>query len=146
MKSSQKITRLQLKVNHNDQFLIFGIVSAEPDYKLSLALNRKFKISLKSSNPVILKNDKGAEILFSKFSDKTDSPELIFNLFSNRSLNEYLLKKLKNVDYIFSIHDSENEKNNDDIATKLREIESISAIFKVDTNKVNDKNLQYITH
>lgn len=146
MKSIQRITRVQLKVNHNAEFLILGIVSAEPDYKLSLSINKKFRISLKNISPVKIMDVTGPELSFSRFSDISGSPELIFNLVSNRSGNNFFLKKLKNIDYIFQVQDSENENEIDQIISRLREIESVNAVFKIDINNFKDKNLQYLTH
>lgn len=48
MRNNQKITRVQLNIDQNEEVILIGIVSADPDYKLSLALNRKFGISLKN--------------------------------------------------------------------------------------------------
>lgn len=145
MKSKQKITRVQLKVNQIDEFILVGIVSVEPDYKLSLSLNKKFRISLKNISPVKVTDGNGTEMAFSRFSDNSGSPDIIYNLISNRSGKNFLLKKLKNVDYIFQVQDSENENNINQITTSLREIESVNAIFKIDINTFKDKNLQYLT-
>jgi hypothetical protein len=145
MKSIQKITRVQLKISQKDEFILLGIVSAEPDYKLSLSLNKKFRISLKNITPVKISDDTGHHITFSRFSDKSGSPDIAFNLISNRSDKNFLLKKFKNVDYIFLVHDSENEYSQEQITASLREIESVNAVFSVDINTYKDKNLQYLT-
>ncbi len=145
MKSIQRITRLQLKINQKDEFILLGIVSAEPDYKLSLSINKKFRISLKNILPLKITDDTGSELAFSRFSDSSKSPDVVFNLFSNRSGKSFLLKKLKNVDYIFQVQDAENENNTDQITASLREIESVNAVFNIDINTFKDKNLQYLT-
>jgi hypothetical protein len=145
MKSIQRITRLQLKINQKDEFILLGIVSAEPDYKLSLSINKKFRISLKNILPLKITDDTGSELAFSRFSDSSKSPDVVFNLFSNRSGKSFLLKKLKNVDYIFQVQDAENENNTDQITASLREIESVNAVFNIDIKTFKDKNLQYLT-
>jgi hypothetical protein len=35
MKSSQKVTKLKLNIEQDNDYLLLGLVSAEPDYKLS---------------------------------------------------------------------------------------------------------------
>ncbi len=144
MKSSQRITRLHLNDNKNDEFLLIGIVSAEPDYKLSLAINSKFRINLKNSEPVSIRKEEKNNLSFSRFSDSSKAHELIYTLISNRAGKDFLLKKLKNVDYLFVIHDMENEKSYEEVASSLREIECISAIFNIDINTLKDKHLQHI--
>jgi hypothetical protein len=145
MKSIQKITRIQLNISKKNEFLLFGLVSAEPDYKLSQHINKKFRITLKNAAPVKISDSSGPEQLYSRFSHTDDTTEIIFNLYSNRSGNNFLLKKLKNVDYIFQLHDPENYNNADHVTISLREIESISAVFTIDPDTLREKNLQYIT-
>jgi hypothetical protein len=145
MKSVQKVTRIKLKVSHKNDMILMGLVSSEPDYKLSLSLNKKFRISLKNTSPIKTFEGTESELSFSRFSDATGSPDIIFNLLSNRSGKNFLLKNLKNVDFIFQIHDSENEVNINQITEKLKEIESVNAVFSIDINTFKDKNLHYLT-
>lgn len=147
MKSVQKVTRVKLNVNLNSDLIMIGLVSSEPDYKLSLSINRKFGISLKYLSPLKIENGSGSELTFSRFSDINGSPDITFNLISNRNGKQFLIKKLKNIDYIFQVQDSENENENkiNQITSGLREIESVNAVFNIDLNTFKDKNLHYLT-
>lgn len=144
MQNTQRVKKVQLKLNQINDFLLLGLVTSEPDYKLSLALNNKFRISLKNISPVEISDDNKSVLTFSRFSD-TDISGIMYNLISNRSGKHFLLKKLKNVDYIFQIHYSENINNINLITDRLREIESVNAVFGIDTNTLKDKNLHYLT-
>jgi hypothetical protein len=146
MKRIQKITRVRLDVSQSDQFYLIGLVSAEADYKLSLAINKKFRINLKNISPVRINAETGTELTFSMFSETSGSKDNIFTLISNRSGSSFLLPKLKNIDYIFKVHDTENEKNIVQITDSLREIEAINAVFNIDLKSLKDRNLQYLTH
>lgn len=146
MRRVQKITRVQLKINQIEEVALFGIVSSEPDYKLSLSLNEKFRIALKNTPPVTINDDNGNEFTFSRFSDSMSTSPVNFNLISNRAGKNFLLKKLKNVDYLFSVQDPDIENHNDRITTLLKEIDSITAVFILDSKTIKDKNLQYLTH
>ncbi len=145
MKNSQKITRVQLKINNEDEFFLFGLVCAEPDYKLSLTLNKKFRFSLKNVSPVKISDSTGKEKTFSRFSDIDSSSGTVFNLISNRSGTDFFLKNLRNVDYIFQVQDPGTEDNISQFTARLREIESVNAIFNIDLNTFKDKNLHYLT-
>ena len=145
MKSTQKVTRLKLNVEQNNDYILLGIVSSEPDYKLSLSLNKKFRISLKNILPLKLPGDNKSELSFSRFSNNEDSSDLKFNLISNRSGKNFLLNKLKNIDYLLQIQTSENDVNFNFINLNLREIDTITAIFNIDINTIKDKNLHYLT-
>ena len=144
MQNIQRVKRVQLKLNQINDFLLLGLVTSEPDYKLSLTLNNKFRISLKNISPIEISDDNKSVLTFSRFSD-TDSSGIMYNLISNRSGKYFLLKKLKNIDYIFQVHDSENINNINLITESLREIESVNAVFGIDTNTLKDKNLHYLT-
>lgn len=146
MKRIQKITRVRLKFDQEDEFSLLGIVSSEADYRISLAINKKFRISLRNIPPVRITGDKGSDLSFSRYSFTDPLKEVAFTLFSNRSDKSFLLKKLKNVDYLLQVHDTENINNIGRIAASLKEIESITAVFNIDLKSLNDKNLQYLTH
>jgi hypothetical protein len=145
MKSIQKITRVKLNIDQNYDFILFGLVSADPDYKVSLTLNKKFRISLKNISPIKLTDETGSDLTFSRFSDTSNSPDLIFNLISNRSGKNFLLKMLKNVDFIFQVLNPDNEYNINNMTTGLREIDTVTAVFNLDMNSIKDKNLKYLT-
>lgn len=144
MKSSQKIMRIQLDLNRNDRFFLYGIVSSDPDYKLSLALNKKIGISLKNSDPLHLPDDTGNELTFSRFTFTNHSDDVVYNLISNRSGKQFLLKKLKNIDYILHVHYPDCDNACSKVFTLLKGTESVNAVFLIDTKTFNDKNLQYI--
>ena len=144
MGARSKIKRVHLKVKEHDDLSFLGVVSAEPDYKLSLTLNNHLNISLRNISPVIIKDESGKELSFSRFSDISDSPHLIIDLISNRSEKNYLFKKLKNIDYILQIHDPQNEINITNIVSSLRNAEFITAVFNLDIDLIKDKNLNHL--
>jgi hypothetical protein len=145
MKSTKKITKLKLNIDQNNDYLLLGIVSAEPDYKLSLSLNKKFGISLKNISPLKLTGDIQSELAFSRFSNNDDPSDLNFSLISNRAGKNFLLNKLKNIDYLLQIQISEKESDLNTITSKLREIDSVTAVFNIDLDTMKDKNLHYLT-
>jgi hypothetical protein len=144
MNKPSKITRLHLPVNEQDEPILLGIVATDPDYKLTLKLNKKLNISLKGADPVRITENDSKEHIFSKFSDSRAAPDSVINLYSNRSGNNFLLKKLKNIDYIFLIHDPGNNFITGDLPVKLREIDTVTAVFNIDQKTLNDKNLKYL--
>lgn len=144
MKGSQKITIIPLHVDDQDKPLVFGLVTSDPDYKLSLKLNRKLGISLKNDNPVSAGNMERADTGFSRFSDSSGAPDILFYLLSNRSGKNFLLNKLKNIDYLFVIHDPNSEKSPANLISRLREVDSVNAVFEIDINTLKDKNLKFL--
>ena len=145
MKNTQKVTRVKLNIEQNNDYILLGIVSSEPDYKLSLALNKKFRISLRNRSSLRVPGVDKSELTFSRFSNNDDPALPVFYLISNRSGKNFLLNKLKNIDYLLQIQNWESEININNISSGLKEIESITAFFNIDINTIKDKNLQYLT-
>jgi hypothetical protein len=144
MKNRSKITRVQLDIDSNEDQSLFGIVSAEADYKLSLTLNRKLSISLKNSKPIEIIGEKGDTLHFSKFSDHSTVHGYSVNLISNKSGRSLLIKKLNKIDYILQIHSYPKEFSPGELTVPLRSIDTITAVFVIDTGDIRDKNLQYL--
>lgn len=146
MKTTPKIKRVHFKINQNDESVFLGIVSSEPDYKLSLALNKNLKISLKNSAPVIINDEPDNETTFSRFSDSSASQNLIYDLTSNRSGKNHLIRRLKNIDYIFRIYDPDNETNINQIISTLRKAECITAVFNINPESIKNRDLNHLIH
>lgn len=142
MKNARKITKLQLENNLPENLFFYGLVCSEPDYKLSLALNSQLKINLKSVPPVRPAGESDSDPHFSRFSYTSHSA--VFTLISNRSEKEFLLKKLKNIDYILMIEDQEDETDSAAISSDLRKIALITATFRIEAESLKDKNIQYL--
>ena len=141
----QKTTKIRLEASQYEGVLLFGIVSHEPDYKLSLALNQKIGISLKRCDPITIYDDSGNAYSFSRFSTSTNlSDDVVYTLTSNRSGSFFMLKKLKNIDYLFYINNSDDNSLELKISTILRETKCINAVFPINIKTLNDKNSSYI--
>jgi hypothetical protein len=141
MKKLQKVTRVKLDVGQENDYILFGLVSSEPDYKLSLSLNRKLAISLKNISPLKLADDQS----FSRFSNNSGD-EVTYILVSNRSGKHYFLNKLKNIDFLLQIQVSPDDFDSDKAIAQLREIKTLTAVFRIDTDTIRDKNLHYLVH
>lgn len=144
MKTTVNKTKVPLHLESNDTFVLYGIVSTEPDYKLCLQLNKELQIALKHYLPLEITDEKGNEASFSKFADHSGAPDSIFSFISNKSGNSFLLKKLKSYDYFFLVHESDNGFNASLFTRKLKESRIFSAIFPLDPQNINDKYFKYL--
>jgi hypothetical protein len=144
MRSAPRITKLHLAVNVHDMPIVIGIVSADPDYRLSLKINKKLSISLKNTAPVEFHEDISNKFLCSRFSDSSVDSDWHFQLVSNRSEKNFLLKKLKNIDFLLLLRDPLKGISADNVMTQLREIDSITGVFNIETKALKDKNLKYL--
>lgn len=147
MKITKKVTRLRLEIRQPDEYIIKGLVSAEPDYKISLLINRKFKISLKNTDPLTVNSENEEPSIFSRFSTVPGNTGISYSLISNRTgAKQHLLKKFRNVDYLFVVHDPENMLRQEELSAGLRNMETITAVFSIDPHEIKDKNIGYLIH
>jgi hypothetical protein len=144
MRNSQRITRIHLPVDEQDIPIVVGIVSSDPDYKLSLKLNKKLNISLKNTDPVEFPDEEGNKSLFSRFSDTPGAPDSHFQLVSNRSEKNFMLKKLKNIDFLLLFHNPAKNFSLENIMSQIRKIDSVTGVFNIDIKTLKDKNLKYL--
>jgi hypothetical protein len=145
MKSESRIRRVQLNDNHDDESGLLGIVTSEPDYKLSLTLNKKLDISLRNSTPVKLTGNSVDELTYTRYFFESELSGTSFSLISNRSGKSFLLNKLRNIDYILLIRNPENDSYINDILQKLKSSENVTALFLFNLKTLKDKNLHYLT-
>jgi len=137
MSPERKITRHSIPAEENPAFMFLGVVSSEPDYRLSVLLNRHLRTDLRKNPSDIIVSYEGKDVSFSRFS--TILPEL--SLVSNRSQGITLLNRLKNIDFLLVIHGDPDKKKAGELATRIRAIAEITAVFVFESTSVNDRNM-----
>ena len=141
MTREKKITRHTIGGAEPEPFHFLGVVSAEPDYRLSVMINRHLGTDLrKCPEEITVKTSSGSQ-LFSQFSTENRA----FTLVSNRSGASVLLKKLKNIDYILVPCGQHNKKEAEALAASLRQIPEITAVFILDSRDNADRNLSLLS-
>ncbi len=137
MSTGGKITRHTIPGEERQEFFFLGVVSAEPDYRLSVLINRHLGTDLRKCDEEIAVQTDSGKPSFSRFT--TVPPEL--SLVSNRSEGHILLRKLKNIDFFLLFCGQTERQKTEELATTLREIPEITAVFVLDSVKINDRNL-----
>ncbi len=136
MNREKKITRLTIPAEDIPQFLFLGIVSAEPDYRISVMLNRHLGAGLrKCNNDVTAVSDSG-EHRFSCFASDTPA----FSLVSNHCDGNILIHKLRKIDFFLVISGAPDEKRAESLANTVRKIPGVTAVFVFSSRTVNDRN------
>jgi len=139
MKEKGKITRHAISPDEPRQFILLGIASAEPDYRLSVMLNKQLGISLQHAKAV----SAGTGDNVTEYSVFTTSPA-IYSLISNKYHGRLLISKLKNIDFILVIHGEPDRKKAEDIASVIRKNAVITAVFVFNSAELKDKNISLL--
>ncbi|MCU0410633.1 MAG: IPExxxVDY family protein [Bacteroidales bacterium] len=137
MNGKAKITRHAIIDSGTPDFIFLGIVSAEPDYRLSVMLNRHLAIDLRHSQTDIREVRGKDETTWSRF---TTTP-LTLSLVSNKSRGKILIRKLKNIDYLLVIHNADDGKNAGALAASVRKCPEVTAVFLFESLEIGDRNL-----
>lgn len=156
------IHRLDLDEFDEIDYYLMAIHTSLEDYRLAYFINKNLPINLSKNKNEIHVQTKEGEANFSRFyyydAEKTVSWNLIQNkneiisvsrnnsqdLFSNEtsevSTTIHLLPEFKKVDFFLKIENSEEALDFSEIQQQLNTIESIAAIYAVDTDKIKSKN------
>ena len=156
------IHRLDLDEFDEIDYYLMAIHTSLEDYRLAYFINKNLPINLSKSKNEIHAQTKEGEANFSRYyyydAEKTVSWNLIQNkneiistsrndsqdLFSNEtsevSTTIHLLPEFKKVDFFLKIENSEEALDFSEIQQQLNTIESIAAIYALDTDKIKSKN------
>ncbi|MGQ9619927.1 MAG: IPExxxVDY family protein [Bacteroidales bacterium] len=139
----KKPVRIKLEINEDDEkIFLIGIVSTEPDYRISLSLNKKLNISLKTYTPLELSHPWQPSILFSRFADFSGMPDISYTLTANKSGKNMLFKKHNRIDYFLSIIHYFPNLNTEKLLHDIRDTDGITAVFVFDCNEIDYRILQ----
>ena len=144
-----------------DYFLIAIHTSLE-DYRLAYFINQKLPINFSKSNEEVQINIKEGETNFARFYYYDSENAVSWNLIQNKnevlqhkmnpsqdlfaaitmeiSTKVFLLPEFKKADYFLKIENIDDTIDVSQIKTTLNSIDSISAIYTVDTNLIKSKN------
>ncbi|TDE03955.1 IPExxxVDY family protein [Flavobacterium sandaracinum] len=156
------IHKLDLDEFDEIDYYLFAIHTSLEDYRLAFFINQKLPVNLSKSENEIQINIKEGQTNFSRFyyNDETSSiswnliqnkNEVIQykkgntqNLFSNVTLEVatkvFLLPEFKKVDYFLKIEKDNDTMDISKIQLLLNTIDSISTVYKVETNQIKSKN------
>lgn len=140
MKDGEKVTRHTIFSAEPAEFLFLGLVTAEPDYRLTVMLNRQLGISLQHSSNDIVSGAGENALHFSVF---TTSP-LILSLITNRIPGNFLIRKLKTIDYFLVIHGAPERARADNLAAQIRKNPDITAVFVFNSTLIADRNIKLL--
>tara|TARA_R110002033_G_scaffold158899_4_gene195107 strand:+ start:11610 stop:12104 length:495 start_codon:yes stop_codon:yes gene_type:complete len=144
-----------------DYFLIAIHTSLE-DYRLAYFINQKLPINLSKSTEEVQINIKEGETNFARFYYYDFENAVSWNLIQNKnevlqqktnpsqdlfaaismeiSTKVFLLPEFKKADYFLKIENIDDTTDVSQIKTTLNTIDSISAVYTVDTNLIKSKN------
>ncbi len=127
----------KLILSDSDPYKLLGISSHENDYRLSWALNSNLGLNFcKTENLTVQPNNEEEKLEFSVFQSVLENKSLKMNLISNRCPNGFLIPEMKNIDFFLQVFGEINQEEIDNIASRLKPIDIISAVFEIIPGKL----------
>lgn len=122
------------------EFTFLGVVCTEPDYRLSVLINRHLRTDLRKNPDEITISHEQKTVSFSRF---TTAPATL-SLVSNHSQGIALINKLKNIDFLIVIHGDADKGRAEEFAAMIRKMPEVTAVFVFESSSVNDRNLSLL--
>lgn len=119
-----------------EESLYFAISSADTIHKLSWQINSSLKLNLKAHLGFSFKDE-----VFPIQYDETSNKLFSIGIIKNKMGSQVLIKELKNIDYILIIKGNIEKNATENLVTKLKEIDSITAIIPIFKDKVKGLNI-----
>jgi hypothetical protein len=144
----------KLVLDYDYDFLLIGILSSVPDYKLCWGINKVLNIVLKKEKDLELQlHDKemndGLKLTFDKpemtprysmYTYYNEVTHLRYTVASNRSVSGLLIKEEQSVDFFLVVDGLYDDlKKGDSIVNDLRKQREIITAYKIDPNNLKSK-------
>lgn len=140
MNRQKKITMHLIPAEDVPPFLFLGIASAEPDYRISVMLNRHLNAGLRKCDKEITAVTESGEHRFSCFVSDTPA----FTLVSNHCEGGILLQKLRKIDFFLVLSGAPDQKGAENYAGIVRKIPGVTAVFLFNSQTVSDRNVSLL--
>ena len=140
MSPVKKITRHTIRNEEIPAFMFLGIVSAEPDYRLSVLLNKHLGSDFRKDAEEITTGSGKGKNSFSCFL----SARPAYKMVANKNGEAVLMRRLGKIDFLLAIGGPSDRKRSEDLATMIRKIAEVTAVFVFDSREANDRNVSLL--
>jgi len=130
---------IKLNITPDFNFILLGLVTSEPIYRVAWLINELLNIQLKETEELIQFYNKKKTITqnFIKYSYLTEN-EHYYHLFQNKGGQGVLIEEYKNIDYWIAIEDLSVDFNK--VMEGIKQLNNISLVFKIDPSTLKSKN------
>jgi hypothetical protein len=130
----------KLKYTPDYNFELLGISSTDDDYRLSWHLSRILNSEFARADDLEIIDSRFQEyLLFSVFENLDVAENVSVRLVSNKANIGFLIEELKNIDFFILVFDNENTELINNLISRLKSTENISAVFKLKPESLKSK-------
>lgn len=130
---------VKLSIKPSFDFLLIGLVSSEPIYRLSYLINNTLQLQLKENKAIKIYHQKhNVYQAFELFSFIDDESETLYDLIQNKGSQGFLVEEQKQTDFWLKIENATNSAT--EIVSALKNIKNISLAFELKPGSLKSKN------
>lgn len=134
------VKKILLNYTPDYDFLLFALLSFEPDYKLIWDINNITGLDFSRTDDYVSYNKKlSCDQSFSSFIYFDEPSCLSYQVLSNQSNEGLLLEELKGIDYFLIVRGEYTEDFNQNFQTQLQKVKSIQNVFILEPEKLKGK-------
>jgi len=134
MSKSIKLKNIQ----PNYEFILIGLVTSEPLYRLSWLVNDILSIQLKESSPAQVYHIKRQIVQEFSIFQFYGTDTSVFQLIQNKSQQGFLIEEQKQFDYWLKIENSILKAT--DLIVKLKALKNVSLVFDIKPGSLKSKS------
>jgi hypothetical protein len=137
------MTKYQLEVEYDYDFILIGISCHAKDYRLCWAVNNALGLALEKEDEdveILHKKEKSQHSVFSFYHEENYTE---YTLVLNRGTHGLLIPEQKQADYMLLIRNNFGDDLSE-ILSKIRRIDFVLTAFEIDVERLKSKqNLQF---
>lgn len=137
-----KVFMLTLEEDYS--YILIGISSSAPNYRLCWSLNKALKIALKRENPIEVHSKKGHITSHHVFVFHDEEINMTYRFIENKKGSSLFLPEIPKADYLFVLDETEKIEITE-ILNKINKINIVILAFEVEPKSLKQKqNLMLI--
>lgn len=129
-----------LDIDYPDDFLLFGIVSSEKNYRLAWLLNTLTEHDFERKDDIDYFVNHEPAAAFARFDYYDELNRLSYHLVENKDDAYFLLPELKNIDYLMMVKGAIEYFESEAYVKLLSSIAEIQFVTSIDISQLKSKN------
>lgn len=132
------MSKFQLKLEDDFDFLLIGISCHQKDYRLCFELNKALEMDLIRDNDLVInKNNERAGFSLSLYHDEENHCE--YYLLANKGMHGYLVPEQKTADFFLMMKGAVSADDSYRMVQSLKRLDMVLAAFEIDPQSLRSK-------
>lgn len=134
------MARHKLEIEYEYDFILFGIVCHEKDYRFVWSVNNTLPGEFSKDEDILIREkNESAATPFSVFRYPDEEMHTDYYILLNKNEGKYLVPEHKKADYLFMIKGELLEDLKETVLQKLRSLSQVLMVYEIDAASLRSK-------